>query len=177
MHICERKRGAQSWGDILFLTGLYEVDTGWCQVVPGGTRLYKVVPGDTRWQVSMICENVESAWNVLKRNIWEHLGSSRNNLIPSWTILDHPVLTWNIWVSYRTQVEGNVKSRRLCWLLPIWPQTKMTPPTHSFPTQKLDNRYSDYNSSQNPELFDTSYFFLPPRSFSWSWSIVPGVML
>ena len=69
MHICERKRGAQSWGDILFLTGLYEVfltglyevDTGWCQVVPGGTRLYKVVPGDTRWQVSMICENVESA--------------------------------------------------------------------------------------------------------------------
>ena len=47
MHICERKRGAQSWGDILFLTGLYEVDTGWCQVVPGGTRLYKVVPGDT----------------------------------------------------------------------------------------------------------------------------------
>ena len=61
MHICERKRGAQSWGDILFLTGLYEVDTGWCQVVPGGTRLYKVVPGDTRWQVSMIWENVESA--------------------------------------------------------------------------------------------------------------------
>ena len=48
MHICERKRGAQSWGDILFLTGLYEVDTGWCRVVPGGTRLYKVVPGDTR---------------------------------------------------------------------------------------------------------------------------------
>ena len=49
MHICERKRGAQSWGDILFLTGLYEVDTGWCQVVPGGTRFFKVVPGDTRW--------------------------------------------------------------------------------------------------------------------------------
>ena len=144
MHICERKRGAQSWGDILFLTGLYEVDTGWCQVVPGGTRLYKVVPGDTRWQVSMICEICE------------------------------PCITGVIRV---TQVEGNVKSRRLCWLLPIWPQTKMTPPTHSFPTQKLDNRYSDYNSSQNPELFDTSYFFLPPRSFSWSWSIVPGVML
>ena len=39
MHICERKRGAQSWGDILFLTGLYEVDTGWSQVVPGITRL------------------------------------------------------------------------------------------------------------------------------------------
>ena len=58
MHICERKRGAQSWGDILFLTGPYEDDTGWCQVVPGGTRLYK---GDTRWQVSIICENVESA--------------------------------------------------------------------------------------------------------------------
>ena len=44
MHICERKRGAQSWGDILFLTGLYEVDTGWCRVVPGGTRLYKGRP-------------------------------------------------------------------------------------------------------------------------------------
>ena len=92
MHISERKRGAQSWGDILFLTGLYEVDTGWCQVVPGGTRLYKVVPGDTRWQVSMICENVESAWNVLKRNIWEHLGTSGNIWEPYGTI----------WVWYRT---------------------------------------------------------------------------
>ena len=77
MHICERKRGAQSWGDILFLTGLYEVDTGWCQVVPGGTRLYKVVPGDTRWQVSMICELRERG-KCLKCAEKEHLGTSRN---------------------------------------------------------------------------------------------------